>query len=55
MLRVKQITVYDQHPESPRVMFEWKDGRYTFEQWQLIVFMDRLEKKLDALQTMLAQ
>ena len=49
MPRGTQVTVYDGHPESPRVMWEWKGGRYTFEQWQLIVFMARLEKKLDAL------
>ena len=46
-LREKRVVVYDAHPESPRVMYEWRGGQYTFEQWQLIVFMTKLDEKLD--------
>lgn len=49
-MRAQAITVYDGHPDSPRVMYETKDGlRYTAEQWQLAAMMQRLEKKIDRL------
>ena len=55
-MRATQVTVYDGHPESPRIMFETRDGlRFTPEQWQLARFMDRLEKKLDKLLIKLEQ
>lgn len=48
-MRGTPITVYDGHPDSPRLMYETKDGlRYTPEQWQLAAMVARLEKKLDA-------
>lgn len=49
-MRARQITLCDKHPDSPRVMFETKDGmRYTPEQWQIVKLADRLEKKIDRL------
>lgn len=41
-------TVYDRHPESPRVLFVTKEGlKFTQEQHAVLVFMKRLEKKID--------
>ena len=49
-MEAEEILVYDRHPDSPRLMFETPNGmRYTAEQWQLMLFMERLEHKLDTI------
>jgi hypothetical protein len=46
-MKVERTTVYDRHPDSPRVMWVTKDGmKFTQEQWQLVELMKRLEKKI---------
>lgn len=49
-MKAHPTRVYDGHPDSPRLMYYTASGeRYTPEQWQLMLFMERLEKKLDQL------
>jgi len=47
-MKASPTAVYDGHPDSPRMMYYLADGtRFTPEQWQLMQFMGRLEKKFD--------
>ena len=47
--KIKELLVYDLHPDSPRLMYEYEEGLYTYEQVQLLTFMLRIDKKLDDL------
>lgn len=48
MMEARAFLLYDGHPNSPREMYETPDGlRFTPEQWMMMQFMDRIEKKLD--------
>lgn len=49
-MRAELIAIYDKHPDSPRMMYVTKGGlRFTLEQWELMQFMKRVDKKLNNL------
>ncbi len=49
-MKASPTTVCDSHPDSSRIMFYTVNGeRYTLEQYRLMQFAERLEKKLDRL------
>lgn len=52
MRRAELTLCYDRHPDSPRHLWVTKDGlKFTQEQWELMKFMERLEKKLDKMRS----
>lgn len=54
-MRATETILYE-GDEPPRVMFETADGhRYTPEQWKMMQFLNRVEKKLDRIEQMLAR